>query len=75
MVAEQRIAFLCGALRPISSTSKRGKVNMNLKNFLAGLKAGLPVCIGYFSVSFGEHADTKTSNDSIIILFIKADLA
>lgn len=26
---------------------------MNLKEFRAGMKAGMPVCIGYFSVSFG----------------------
>ncbi len=26
---------------------------MRLKEFLAGMKAGMPVCVGYFSVSFG----------------------
>ena len=26
------------------------------KEFLAGMKAGMPVCIGYFSVSFGFGA-------------------
>ena len=26
---------------------------MNLKDYTAGMKAGMPVCIGYFSVSFG----------------------
>lgn len=29
---------------------------MKLKNFLAGIKAGMPVCVGYFSVSFGFGA-------------------
>ena len=29
---------------------------MNLKEFFAGMKAGMPVCIGYFSVSFGFGA-------------------
>ena len=29
---------------------------MNRKEFLAGMKAGMPVCIGYFSVSFGFGA-------------------
>ena len=29
---------------------------MNLKDYTAGLKAGMPVCIGYFSVSFGFGA-------------------
>ena len=29
---------------------------MNLKTFLSGMKAGMPVCIGYFSVSFGFGA-------------------
>lgn len=29
---------------------------MKRKEFLAGLKAGIPVCIGYFSVSFGFGA-------------------
>lgn len=29
---------------------------MRLKEFLAGMKAGMPVCIGYFSVSFGFGA-------------------
>lgn len=29
---------------------------MNRKNFAAGMKAGMPVCIGYFSVSFGFGA-------------------
>ena len=29
---------------------------MNRKDFLAGMKAGMPVCIGYFSVSFGFGA-------------------
>ena len=29
---------------------------MRMKNFFAGMKAGLPVCVGYFSVSFGFGA-------------------
>ena len=29
---------------------------MKLKDFFAGIKAGMPVCIGYFSVSFGFGA-------------------
>lgn len=29
---------------------------MNRKDFAAGMKAGMPVCIGYFSVSFGFGA-------------------
>ena len=29
---------------------------MNIKELLAGMKAGVPVCIGYFSVSFGFGA-------------------
>lgn len=29
---------------------------MNLKDYTAGMKAGMPVCIGYFSVSFGFGA-------------------
>ena len=29
---------------------------MNRKEFVAGMKAGMPVCIGYFSVSFGFGA-------------------
>jgi len=29
---------------------------MNTKDFIAGIKAGVPVCIGYFSVSFGFGA-------------------
>ena len=29
---------------------------MKRKTFLAGMKAGMPVCIGYFSVSFGFGA-------------------
>ena len=29
---------------------------MNTKDFIAGIKAGIPVCIGYFSVSFGFGA-------------------
>ena len=29
---------------------------MNLKEFFAGTKAGMPVCVGYFSVSFGFGA-------------------
>ena len=29
---------------------------MNTKDFVAGIKAGIPVCIGYFSVSFGFGA-------------------
>ncbi len=29
---------------------------MNMKEFFAGFKAGMPVCIGYFSVSFGFGA-------------------
>ena len=29
---------------------------MNFKDFTAGMKAGMPVCIGYFSVSFGFGA-------------------
>lgn len=29
---------------------------MNRKDFVAGMKAGMPVCIGYFSVSFGFGA-------------------
>ena len=29
---------------------------MKLKEFFAGIKAGMPVCIGYFSVSFGFGA-------------------
>ena len=31
---------------------------MKLKEFFAGMKAGMPVCIGYFSVSFGFGAMT-----------------
>ena len=30
--------------------------NLNRKDFTAGMKAGMPVCIGYFSVSFGFGA-------------------
>jgi len=30
--------------------------NLNLKEYTAGMKAGMPVCIGYFSVSFGFGA-------------------
>ena len=29
---------------------------MKLKHFRAGIKAGMPVCVGYFSVSFGFGA-------------------
>ena len=29
---------------------------MNIKEYLAGMKAGMPVCVGYFSVSFGFGA-------------------
>ena len=29
---------------------------MRSKDFLSGLKAGMPVCVGYFSVSFGFGA-------------------
>ena len=29
---------------------------MNLKDYTSGMKAGMPVCIGYFSVSFGFGA-------------------
>ena len=29
------------------------RVNMKSKDFIQGIKAGIPVCIGYFSVSFG----------------------
>ena len=29
---------------------------MNIKEFTAGMRAGMPVCIGYFSVSFGFGA-------------------
>ena len=29
---------------------------MNVKDYLAGMKAGMPVCVGYFSVSFGFGA-------------------
>lgn len=29
---------------------------MNKKDFLAGMQAGMPVCVGYFSVSFGFGA-------------------
>lgn len=29
---------------------------MNLKEYRAGMKAGMPVCVGYFSVSFGFGA-------------------
>ena len=29
------------------------KIHMKTKDFICGLKAGIPVCIGYFSVSFG----------------------
>ena len=29
---------------------------MRLKTFLSGMKAGMPVCVGYFSVSFGFGA-------------------
>lgn len=39
---------------------------MNLKNFLAGLKAGLPVCIGYFSVSFGFGAMALAQGLSVL---------
>ena len=37
------------------SNSKRD-VKMKSKEFLLGVKAGMPVCIGYFSVSFGFGA-------------------
>ena len=30
--------------------------DLNRKDFVAGMKAGMPVCIGYFSVSFGFGA-------------------
>ena len=29
---------------------------MKMKEFFAGMKAGIPVCVGYFSVSFGFGA-------------------
>ena len=29
---------------------------MNIKDYTAGMKAGMPVCVGYFSVSFGFGA-------------------
>ena len=29
---------------------------MNVKEYTAGLRAGVPVCLGYFSVSFGFGA-------------------
>ena len=29
---------------------------MKWKEFLAGVRAGIPVCVGYFSVSFGFGA-------------------
>jgi predicted branched-subunit amino acid permease len=29
---------------------------LNIKDFTAGMKAGMPVCVGYFSVSFGFGA-------------------
>ena len=35
---------------------KGNKKNMNRSEFFAGMKAGMPVCIGYFSVSFGFGA-------------------
>ena len=30
--------------------------NLNVKEYLAGMRAGMPVCVGYFSVSFGFGA-------------------
>ena len=39
---------------------------MRLKNFLAGIKAGLPVCIGYFSVSFGFGAMALAQGLSVL---------
>ena len=37
-------------------TVKEDEIWLNRKEFLAGMKAGMPVCIGYFSVSFGFGA-------------------
>ena len=38
---------------------------MNLKDYTAGMKAGMPVCIGYFSVSFGFGAMAVAQDLSI----------
>lgn len=39
---------------------------MNLRAYLAGLKAGLPICLGYFSVSFGFGTLAITQGLSIL---------
>ena len=40
----------------ITDTILKRDVVMRRKEFLSGMKAGMPVCIGYFSVSFGFGA-------------------
>ena len=39
---------------------------MNRKEFAAGMKAGMPVCIGYFSVSFGFGAMAVAQGLSVL---------
>lgn len=39
---------------------------MRLKQFVAGMKAGVPVCVGYFSVSFGFGAMAIAQGLSIL---------
>ena len=39
---------------------------MNRKDFAAGMKAGMPVCIGYFSVSFGFGAMAVAQGLSVL---------
>ena len=37
-----------------------------MKEFTAGMKAGMPVCIGYFSVSFGFGAMAVAQGLSVL---------
>ena len=39
---------------------------MKLQQYRAGLKAGLPICLGYFSVSFGFGTLAITQGLSIL---------
>ena len=39
---------------------------LNRKDFAAGMKAGMPVCIGYFSVSFGFGAMAVAQGLSVL---------
>ena len=39
---------------------------MNAKEFFAGIRAGMPVCVGYFSVSFGFGAMTVAHGLTIL---------